>query len=575
MPTDIPFKDLPRQSALFLRYLERDPAAMRFYPAPPALDALETVARATAPLPFPRREVAAALRRQNESFGADAKVFRGIDDLGKPGGVAVLTGQQTGIFGGPLYTVYKALTAVELAVELRRRGVSAVPVFWMETEDHDYKEATKCAVMEVRPPAPAAPSAPAMVAARGVDFGAGLFPEAEVAAKAVGSLRFTETVGAATRAFAACWGDSPQGAAWKAEAVAALEGAYAPGASFAEAFARTLHWLFAGTGLVVLDPADPGLKRLLTPVFRRAVAEAGRIRAALTRRDGELRAAGFHSQVKVLDGATTLFLTVDGRRHALEQTSGPESADGAAPAFRLKNGGGEFSEGELLELAERRPEAFSPNVLLRPIAQDALLPTVAYAGGAAEVAYFAQVEALYKIFGRAMPVVWPRDAFTLVEPEVAAAMGRTGVGFTDVFAGEAALVEKALLRAGGGGMSSRLERLYGRLDAGLRGIQTDAGEIEGGLEGVVDAVRRKALHNVRNLKARVVRMETGGGAGDAAADAATIANHLLPEGNLQERELTIFHFLAKHGPAVMDALRAAVSVEGFTHRLVELRSLPR
>ena len=545
----IPFKNLPRQSTLFLKYLDQDPAVTRFYPTPPTLDSLTAAASTLAASKFPRREMAAILRRQNRLFGADTAVFRQIDELEKPDSVAVVTGQQTGIFIGPLYTIYKALTAVELAASLRRRGVNAVPVFWMETEDHDFREATKCSVLT------------AEGSAQGIDFGEKLFSADEVTARSVGSIRFSETIRGATREFITHLPDSDR----KAEVVAKLESTYVPGVSFAEAFARSMHQLLPETGLILCNPADAEVKQLLSPVFLHAISAAGHMHTALIKRNEELREAGFHTQVQVLENSTTLFLTVAGKRHALERCG--------EKVFRLKNGDREFAQAELEKLAAQQPEMFSPNVLLRPIVQDTLFPTVAYAGGAAEVAYFAQIETLYQIFNRPMPAIWPRDAFTMIEPEIAEIMNRMGTGFQDLFLEKQELAKKTLCRSGLPHAIENLERLHDRLDRELAALRADAGRIEARLDSMTDTVRRKILHNVQYLKSRVIQLETtrnGSDTQDLAGDIDMVLNHLLPNGNLQERELTIFHFLAQYGPAVIKNINNAIAVETFSHRLCSL-----
>ena len=544
---NIPFSSIPRQSALFLKYLDQDAAALRFYSHAPALESLEKAAGEIASRPFPRNEMAAILRRQNESFGADGEVFRSIDALEKPDSVAVVTGQQTGLFIGPLYTVYKALTAVCLAAELRRRGVNAVPVFWMEADDHDYPEATRRAVLD------------GAGRAQIIDFGPKLFPEAEITTRSVGALRFNDAIRNVTKEFL----DNIPDSGWKAGVAEMLEAAYAPGRSFAEAFAVLMHRLLPETGLILFNPGDAEAKRLTAPVFSRAVLEAEQIRSALVRRNEDLSAAGFHAQAHVLPDSTVLFLTLDGKRHALEKRG-----DGN---FHLKNSGEKFDGARLLELAERNPEIFSPNVLLRPIVQDYLFPTIAYAGGAAEIAYFAQIEILYSIFGRPMPVIWPRNGFTLIEPEIAEVMDKTGVEFTDLFLEKPELEEKILRRAASFQAVEKLDLLYEKLAAGLTEIRPDAGKIEARLDGMTETARRKILHNVRYLKSRAIRHETARNEA-IVSNVDTIMNNLRPLGALQERELTIFHFLAKRGPDILKTIRTDTDVENFSHRLIYLYS---
>ena len=548
----IPFSSIPHQSALFLKYLNRDASALRFYTHAPALDSLKKAAGEIASLPFPpfpRNEMAAILRRQNKSFGADDAVFRSIDALEKTDSVAIVTGQQTGIFIGPLYTVYKALSAVCLAGELSRRGVSAVPVFWMEAEDHDFKEATLRFVSD------------GAGRARSIDFGQKLFPETEITMRSVGALRFTDTIRTVTKEYLA---DIPD-YGYKAAVAEMIEAAYAPGRSFAEAFAVLLHRLLPETGMILFNPSDAEAKQLAAPVFSRAVSEAEQIRSALVRRNEELSAEGFHAQARVLPDSTVLFLTIDGKRQALEK-----HGDGC---FYLKNSGEKFDGAQMTELAARTPEIFSPNVLLRPLVQDYLFPTIAYAGGAAEIAYFAQIETLYSIFDRPMPVILPRNGFTIIEPEIAEAMDKTGVAFTDLFLEKSELDEKILHRSTSCRTVCRtvekLDDLYQKLDESLTGIRSDAGKIEARLDGITDAARRKILHNVRYLKSRAVRFETARNEA-LVRDMNMIMNSLRPNGSLQERELTIFHFLAKHGSDVLKTIRAAADMENLSHRLIYL-----
>jgi len=540
---DIPFSFIPNQSALFLKYLNWDAEALRFYSYAATLDSLEKSAGEIASRPFPRNEIAAILRRQNESFGADGAVFRSIDAMKKNDSVAIVTGQQTGLFIGPLYTIYKALTAIHLAAELRRRGVNAVPVFWMEADDHDFPEATRRAVLD------------GAGYAQTIDFGSKLFPESEIAMRSVGALRFNENIHNVTKEYLGSLPDS----GWKAGVAKMLEAAYAPGRSFAEAFAILTHRLLPETGLILFNPGDAEAKRLASPVFSRAISEAEQIQSALVRRNEDLSAAGFHAQARVLSDSTVLFLSIDGKRQALESRG-----DGN---FQLKNSGEKFDRARIMELAAQTPEIFSPNVLLRPIVQDYLFPTIAYAGGAAEIAYFAQIEILYSIFGRPMPVIWPRNGFTLIEPEIAEAMDKTGVKFTDIFLEKPELEEKVLRRSSSSQTIEKLDRLYEKLDAGLTEIRPDAGKIEARLDGMTDAARRKILHNVSYLKSRAVRYETARNEA-IVRDVDAIMNNLRPEGALQERALTVFHFLAKHGPDVLKSIHAATNVENFSHRLI-------
>jgi bacillithiol synthase len=547
MIQDIPFRDIPHQSALFLKYLKCSPDALSFYQHAPTVASLEHLAASGFPgLAFPRKDIASILRRQNKLFGADTAVMQQIDELEKPDSVAIVTGQQVGLFTGPIYTIYKALTAIKIARELCQQGIRAVPIFWMETEDHDFKEATHCTVLDSE------------TSAQAVDFGKELFPESNIALHSVGSLRFPENINKVTTEYLRYL---PVSSA-KREVQSMLESAYAPGSTFALAFARLIQQILQGFGLVCFDPSDAEAKQLVAPIYQQALQNADGIRAALFQRNRELQAAGFHAQVHVLENSTVLFFKQEEERRVLEQH---------LQGFRLKNTGFEFTREELLECAQKTPEKFSPSVLLRPIIQDHLFPTIAYIGGAAEIAYFAQIETLYSLFQRPMPVIWPRNGFTLIDSEIARKMSRLNIDGTDCFIEKPVLMEKVLHHSGFLKTTESLNNLHKNLDQGLSKIRPDLEAIEARLAPMLDKIQRKILHNVHYLKSRAVRFET--------TQNASIANHIdailsqaRPNGNLQERELTILHFLAEHGMSILSAIYSATEVNNFAHRVLHLEN---
>jgi len=542
---EIPFRCIPRQSALFLSYLEFSPGALQFYQYAPTLENLERAARAfSAEPPVRKADLASILRRQNESFGCDSKTQQNIDELEKEGCVAILTGQQVGIFAGPLYAIYKALTAVHLAGTLKERGIRAVPVFWMETEDHDLAEVTHRTSLDTDS------------AIHSVDYGHTLFGNAEAPKGSVGSIRFPESIRNAVHDFLSRLPDSQ----WKPEIRQQLESTYKPGSKFAESFGGLLSRILRGTGLILFDPHDPEAKRLASGIWQQALVQSDSIRDALVQRKTGLQSAGFHAQVSVLENSTVLFFYEEQARLALERRGSD---------FALKNSPRVFSLDMLLQCAENTPEKFSPNVLLRPLIQDTLFPTIAYVGGSAEVAYFAQIEVLYRIFGRPMPIIWPRDSFTLIEPSIAAEMDRLQVDIQDCFQDQQRLVENVLRNLGLSDASSGVAELGTILDGGLTDIQPQLQSVDPTLARATETARRKILHNVERLKLRVSRMEATHNA--RITDAALrLANNCYPNGVLQERELSIQHFWGRYGPSVLDYIRSSLKPESFSHHVLYL-----
>jgi|WetSurSiteA1Bulk_404760.scaffolds.fasta_scaffold06864_3 bacillithiol synthase len=547
MPTiqDIPFSSIPHQSALFLSYLNFSPPALRFYSNAPTIESLERIARADpADLRFPGAEITSILRRQNDAFGADAKTQHQIDELEKAGCVAILTGQQVGLFASPLYTIYKALTTVHIAEELKKRGIRAVPIFWLETEDHDLPEVTHRTLLDPHG------------SIQTIDYRGTLFKEAGMLPGSVGSLRFPESVREVVHDFLSRFPDS----SWKGEIQHQLESTYKPGATFALSFAQLLSQILRGSGLILFDPHDSEAKRLTRAVIQKSLRESDTLRAALLERNQELESAGFHSQVSILENSTVLFLFEDGARYALERRDS---------GFALKNGSRIFSLDELLSLAEQTPEKFSPNVLLRPLIQDYLFPTIAYVGGSSEVAYFAQIEVLYRLFGRPMPVIWPRNSFTLIESQIGAEMDRLQITLQDCFHDRQSLTEKVLRNSGFSEAATNIEGLQRLLDHGLTEIKPELQAVDPTLARALETARRKIFHNVQRLKSQVIRLEaTQNSAISNIVD--MLRNNCFPNGALQERELGIQHFLVRYGPSVLDDIRASLELGRFSHRVLRL-----
>jgi bacillithiol biosynthesis cysteine-adding enzyme BshC len=544
---DIPFRSIPRQSTLFLDYLDLSPTALRFYQHAPTMEGLEYAARGKlATLQFPRKAVASILRRQNARYGGDSETLRRIGELESPDSVAVLTGQQVGLFTGPLYTVYKALTAMHISEELNKRGIKAVPIFWMDTEDHDLPEVTRRTVLDSR------------MSVQVLDYREALFRENEMPMRSVGSLPFADSIRDVVTSFLSHLPDS----VWKPEVQSRLQLTYKPGATFALSFAQLMLQILRGSGLILFDPLDTEAKQLTAGVFQKALRDADAIHAALVHRNRELDAAGFHAQVSVLENSTLLFLNADGERRALERRNSN---------FGLRHTDRGFALEELLKCAEQTPERFSPNVLFRPLIQDHLFPTLAYVGGSSELSYFAQAEVLYTLLDRPMPVIWPRNSFTLLEPEIAAEMDRFGIEIQDCFQGRRFVLEKAVRKSGLSKVAVRLEALQGHLDQVLTEIRPEMQAIESPLVHALETARRKILHNAQRLKSQVVSLEEQQNSPVSNA-VDLLLSHCVPNGNLQERELNLQHFLARHGPSLLDTIHSATEIGNFAHRVLRLEN---
>ena len=509
----IPFTDIPHSTRLFVDYLYNFSRVADFYPHPPFADGGLAPAKVEPLGPARRQAVADVLAVQNGVFGGDEKTQENIRLLRDGGAVAVVTGQQAGLFGGPAYSVYKAMTAIRLAERLTSAGTRAVPVFWLASEDHDVAEVNHTGFLD----AARRPLALRDASHSGTDV-------------PVGQIFFDRTIEELRARAAALW---PQELA---EEGRELLSGYAPGNSYAQAFGCLMQRLFAGRGLVVLDPGHEALHALSRPLLRRALEEAAGLRELIRQRDRALDKAGYHVQVRLRENATLLFALVDGHRVPVRRRG---------RGFLLE-GRGERSAQELLDWLEREPECFSANVLLRPLVQDSLLPTAAYVAGPAEVAYFAQASALYdKLLGR-MPVIVPRASLTLVEPAVGRLLKRYRLGLPDLFHGKPSVRGRLGERHLPPRLLRRLEASEAKIEKLLGDTAGELRRLDPTLGGAAETSRRKMLYQFSKLRGKAARAQ--------AARTEVVERHLdslyhslYPERALQERRLNFLSFAARHG----------------------------
>jgi bacillithiol synthase len=528
----LPFSQIPHTTPLFVDFLSDHSKVQRFYPRSAYFTQwMKDEAAAIDYDPARRERVAAILGRQNDAWGAAAKTAENIRRL-RAGAGSVVTGQQVGLFGGPLFSIFKALTAVKLAEEATRGGVDCVPVFWLATEDHDLEEVSHVAL-----PGPEGSLQAIATATQGL-------PDAPV-----GGVRFGTEIQFAVDAVGALLGES--------EAVASLRACYLPGENFGTSFARLFTQWFAEWGVILLDASDTELHQIAEPVYRSAIERSAEIEEALLARGHELEAAGYHQQVKVTPSSSLLFSLHDGARTPVQRRGNDFVIDQET-----------VSSAELLSRLASSPQDFSGNVLLRPVVQDYVLPTLAYTGGSAEVAYFAQAAVVYQtLLGRITPIV-PRFSATLIEPKPKTLLERYGLAFADLL-GPVPLREQLAARA----LSKDLQAAFERAQAATKDALT---AIRGGLESLdktlVEAANNtesKMLHQLESLRARAARAEL---LQSQILDrkAAYLSNSLYPNKVLQEREIAGVYFLARYGYELLRGVYETIHPDCVDHQLISL-----
>lgn len=540
----LPFERIPQQSRLFLDYL-RDPVSLRrFYPSAVRFhhELAERAAQVLDSYRTDRTELCDALEALNRNWGASSETFANISTLREMDCVAVVSGQQAGLFTGPLYTIYKALSAVKLAGCLTQRGTKAVPVFWIATEDHDFAEVATaefigcdCRLASV--------NVQTNMHKEGAPVGSVLLDASieETVKRLLDVLPSTEFIPEVEQLVRETW---------------------AQGRGYGEAFARMMTRLTGRYGLILLDPLDAKLKQLAAPLYAQAARLAPEIASALVERSRELEQASYHAQVATSENAFPLFLhTEDGARHAV--TRSPNGL------YKAKDARGEYTAAELSEMAAREPQRFSPNVTLRAVVQDYLLPTVAYFGGAAEIAYFAQTAEVYRVLDRPVTPILPRASLTIVERRTWRTLERYGLGLSDLFGGLDAVLARVVEEHLGSETAQTFNRTEESINRELDGLQEQLKSVDPTLAEALETGRRKINYQLEGLRSRFHRAQMGR---DRAAhrqiERATAA--LYPNKTLQERHINITSLLARHGFYVTNWIYDAINLSSSDHQIVYL-----
>lgn len=501
-PSCVRQTSIPGTTKLYGDYLYHFDRVSQFYPQPYSdLDRLEASARA---LEFPesrRKALVEALRIQNST------ATEALDKLARPGTVAVVTGQQVGLFSGPAYTVFKALTAVRLASELESRGVAAVPVFWLATEDHDLAEVDHAWFFN------------SALQPTKIGLKPACLRDVPVGTVTLGEMPLSELETAL--------GGFPFGA----EVLEELTSCYQAEQTFGGAFDQFVRKVLARFPLLYLDPLQPAVRAMARPLLAQAAHQLPELSSDLRKRSTELESAGYHAQVHVDANSSLLFHLHDGQRTALRFKDG-----------RLSYKDKSFTSAELAN----RAEELSPNALLRPVMQDFLLPTVAYVAGPAEIAYFAQSEVLYRqLLGR-MPVIYPRSSFTLLDERATKLMTRYEMQLPDLLHPQTAVREAIAAKLIPHELRGELLAARANVTSTLTHLREHLLQFDPTLAAAAQKSIAKISFQVDKLANKTAR-ETMRRDKRAEADTDYLLNLVYPQRHLQERLYSIVPFLAQYG----------------------------
>jgi bacillithiol biosynthesis cysteine-adding enzyme BshC len=503
-----------------------DPAAWR-----------DAIARAQR-YPRTRDSVADLLEAQLRRRGAPPEALAATTRLRDPKTVAIVTGQQAGLFGGPLFTLLKALTAVRLAEQVRdEQGVPAVAIFWIDAEDHDWDEVRSCAVLDGGLARKRVTLADLPGAHNGPVAGVRLDASIDQAiAELEASLQTTEF--------------TPQ-------IIGQLRTAYTAGHGMAEAFGRWLDAVLGPRGLIVYDASDPAAKPLVAELFVHEVSHPGDTARRAADAGERLQAAGYHAQATPPPGSLALFHLNSGR-HAIH-------FDGAA--FIV--GDERLSAADLIARVRQRPETFSPNVLLRPLVQDTLFPTVCYVAGPNELAYLAQLRDVYAGFGMPMPLLYHRATATIVDSNAMKFLTRHDIPFESLHAQDDAALNELLQAQLPGTVEASVQNALSAIEERMADVGAEVLQIDPTLEGAARSTLTRMQDDLRKLHAKIIQ------AAKRKDETLTRQFHharalAFPGGHPQEREIGFVYFLNKYGPVLVDRLAGELPVEMGDHWVITI-----
>lgn len=540
----VAFSEIPHQSKLFVEYQQNSRNLEKYYPlaVKSHTQLSKRIPEILANYKTDRSALCDILEEMNKGCSTSEKTLENLKLLREEDCVAVVTGQQAGLFTGPLYTIYKALSAVKLTECLRGRGFKAVPVFWIATEDHDFVEVSNAFVINRNGELAELKTEPKRCY-ENLPVGYVQLDESikQTVDELFAALPHTEFTGELRELIESCWHNEM---------------------NYGDAFAKMLTKILGKYGLILLCPLDERLKKLAAPIYKEAIEKSDEIVSALMKRSEELQEKGYHAQVLVTEDYFPLFWQAKNKtRHALKK-----NAEGN---YKAKDSDREFTLKELAEIAENEPHRFSPSVVLRSVVQDYLLPTITYFGGGAEIAYFAQSAEVYRILNRPVTPIFHRQSFTLIEPKHARTLAKYDLDLKDLLSG----IENVLPEIVEEHLNKETAQVFAEaektISAQLDRLDRSISKLDKTLVDNLDVRRRKILYHINALrkkyhKAEIRKDET------IKRQLETAFTALVPHKHLQERTLNVTTYLNLYGLYLIDWIYDAIDLDDKAHRIIYL-----
>ncbi len=479
------------------------------------------------------------ISNQYANLNPSGKTAQNIKKLADKKTLAIVTGQQLGILGGPLYTFYKIITAIKLSQFLSERydDYNFVPVFWLEGDDHDFNEVRTIKIIDDNNSL--------------VTVGYKEEIEEDDLKQSVGLIKLDNSI----NDFFTALEKELKETEFKSSLLQQLRNCFQEGRTFKDAFRDLIFNYFDNYGLVIFDPQTDEVKQLLKPIFKKEINDFRIHTEQLVHVSATLEEL-YHAQVKVKP--VNLFLRVDEGRHSIEPVENE---------FRLRRKRKSYTQEQLLEVLENEPDKFSPNVLLRPICQDYLLPTAFYIAGPSEIAYFAQLKPLYELYNIVEPIIYPRSSLTILENSIAGSLDKFSIGINDVFVDVENVKKRIINSVEQSSVDEMFSDISNQLENSFDQLKEKLFDLDKTIADSSNRYRDKILGTIAELKSKAEKAQQKKYEVTLRQiDRAAV--HLFPNSNLQEREINFVYFVNKYGDEFLKRIFDELQINKFEHQVI-------
>ena len=490
---------------------------------------------------YQREWLSSILIDQNQRFGSGSEAFKNIELLRKSESLVVFTGQQVGLFGGPLYTIYKAITTLKLAQALSFRfSRPFVPLFWLDSEDHDFEEVRSTCIVDKQNQIQEIKYSPAKVSSGSPMYQVVLEEEITSCVELLKS--------------------SLHPSEFKDKVTQKLKDCYTQGETISNSFAKWMATLLDKYGLVIVDPGDKELKKLAVELFLKEIKNPNKS-IKLAKETGEmLESSGYHQQVIKPGEMINLFLEAGGRRSSLKWIDDLIEVEGSDRKITRE---------EFMHIIENEPQRLSPNVLLLPLVRSHLFPTAVYIGGPGEISYYAQLKSVFEFYDIPMPVVYPRASLSLIEDKVKQVLQKYSFSFIDLFQDPEILISSILKDKFPNPLDKKLEEKITKIKDLLDSLEEELIVDEPDLKSNIENTRGKIDYELKRLGEKLFQLHRQKNQ-LLKGQIYKAKNNLLPGNKLQERVLNLLPFLVKYGFEFVDILYQKTEIEKIDHQLLEV-----